>query len=138
MSSTHSHVAAAAAHRTSHRRPQGALTCRRRNAMKAHPRVRGQRFAPAETGLLLLLVLALAACVFISRSPQVAPDRTTTVRVTAGETLWNLARSHPVTGLSTAQTVELIADLNQLEDRALAVGTAVRVPSEWEPHVASR
>lgn len=138
MSSTHSHSTAAATHRRPHRRLPGAMTTRRRVGTTEHRHISGQRFAPAEAGLMLLLALALIACVFLSRAPQVAADRTTTVRVRTGETLWNLARSHPVTGLSTAQTVALIAELNQLEGRMLAAGTTVRVPSAQRPHVASR
>jgi Tfp pilus assembly protein FimV len=88
--------------------------------------------------LVLLVVAVLALAALASRPTSVDPDRTTTIRVRTGESLWSVARSHPVEGLSTAQTVQLIVELNRLEGQALIAGTDIRVPSERNSQIAAR
>lgn len=88
--------------------------------------------------MLLVLVAALAACALASRAPSGDAEHTAVIRVEAGESLWSLAKAHPVAGLSTAQTVQLIADLNSLDERTLWVGSSIRVPAAPTNDVASR
>jgi hypothetical protein len=54
---------------------------------------------------------------------------TETVRISGGDTLWSIASAHPVTGLDTAQTVDLIAELNHLDGFGLVAGDTVLVPA---------
>lgn len=50
------------------------------------------------------------------------------VRVEASQTLWSLAGEHPIEGMTTAQTVEYIQLINELESSNLRVGEVVLVP----------
>jgi len=55
---------------------------------------------------------------------------TETVRISRGDTLWSIASTHPVAGLDTAATVDLIAELNDLDDFKLVAGDTVLVPAD--------
>lgn len=104
------------------------------------------RRAARGTGLSLLEVLVLAivlalliAGVVATRCANATAVHDASVRVERGQTLWGLAESHPVRGLSTAQTAELIAQLNNLGTKSLVAHTVVRVPaSETSAVFASR
>ena len=52
----------------------------------------------------------------------------TRVRVERGDTLWAIAKQHRVSGLSTEQTADLIARLNNLDAPALVAGRELKVP----------
>jgi hypothetical protein len=139
MSSTHSYVAAAALRST--RSPQTRLNSRTRHTAVAREpacRRRQRGTAPAELALLLLLAVLLVVCVFVSRTPRVTPERLSTVSIRSGQTLWDMARSYPVAGLSTAQTAQLIAEINDLEGQSLIAGSTVRVPVTAREAVAAR
>jgi len=77
----------------------------------------------------MVLVVLLLAGVTVTRDPGANIVRSTSVRVERGQSLWDLARSHPVEGMSTAQTAELIATLNDLGTSNLVANTVVRVPA---------
>ena len=80
----------------------------------------------------LVVIAALLVCApLISRS-RAQSFETGTVLVEQGDTLWTIAREHPVPGLSTAQAVEVIAQINALESAQIPAGMAVRVPSSQE------
>jgi hypothetical protein len=79
--------------------------------------------------LLCLVLLAVAASALASRRELPSSVPTVCVRVIQGENLWRLARQHPVAGLSTAQTADLIAEINDLEAGPVAVGSLVNVPA---------
>lgn len=85
--------------------------------------------ASAETALLVLMVVALIAAVWLgSSSERHRSLETSSIRIEAGDTLWSIATAHPVPGLSTAQTAELLSDINKLEGAMLAAGSTVQVP----------
>jgi len=136
MSSSHQHVAAAAPrHASNVGRRTGARTAHR---VPRYRRPRPARLSATEIALLLLLVAALLLCVYFSRSPRLSSERVGLVRVGAGQTVWELARTHPVAGLSTAQTAQLIAEINDLQDSSLIAGTEIRVPVSVRTDVAAR
>lgn len=74
---------------------------------------------------LLLLIAAVASSVIGKAEPAV----TATHVVSSGDTLWNLAERHPVHGLSTAQTVDLIERMNGLESALLEPGVSIALPA---------
>lgn len=76
---------------------------------------------------ILVVIFVVAAAPAISRAA--APRSFTSVRIEAGATLWDLAASHPVPGMSTEQVVELIRSANHLEDAAPVAGDVVKLPS---------
>ena len=75
--------------------------------------------------LLLLLILGVLAT---ASGPQSHVSNVRTIRVEPGQTMWSIARSNPVPGLTTQQTVELIARTNNLECGAVAAQTSLKVP----------
>lgn len=83
----------------------------------------------AEIVLLVLVALALAGSAWASRGSNPAEIGTLTMRVTQGQTLWSLAQDHPVPGLTTAETADLIARMNGLGGGALHTGMLVEVPA---------
>ncbi len=94
---------------TSHRRGRDGLTL-------------VEWFTLAAVGIAL--VLAAVSVISPTSEATLSP-----VKVEAGQTLWQLARAHPVEGFTTAQTVELIAEKNDLESGSLQAGTTLLVPS---------
>lgn len=86
-----------------------------------------------EIATLVLLGAALiwaAVGVGASRSPEIS---TVSVRVESGDSLWALAQRHPVAGMSTEQTVDLIAKTNHLDRAGLVTGTEIMVPAKPGP-----
>lgn len=87
------------------------------------------RLTIVELAALVAIVLLLVAGPVLSRSTSPQDVATTVVRVEQGDTVWTIASTHPVPGLSTAQNADLIARLNDLDTSALAAGVTLRVPS---------
>lgn len=52
-----------------------------------------------------------------------------TVKVFDGESLWSLAEEHPVDGLSTQETSDLIRSVNHLSRGSLDAGSYLKVPA---------
>lgn len=92
-------------------------------------RTRLSTLSPIEAGLLVLVIGTLLAAAALSATPRPTELTTTTVRVGAGESLWELAQRHPVRGMSTGQTVDLLAEINELEGAAIAEGAVLKVPA---------
>ncbi len=90
---------------------------------------RERRLSRLEWAILALTALALAAAA-LSAAPSSPTSGlpTTTVRVRSGDTLWSIASEHPVAGLETARTADLIAEMNNFEGAALREGSAILVP----------
>jgi len=87
------------------------------------------RLSLVETVLLVLLVLALAYAGYRAMAPSYGRVETTaTVRVTSEQTLWELASRHKVPGATTAETIEIIKQVNGMTGSALRVGQTVQVP----------
>lgn len=80
--------------------------------------------------VILVCLIALAVFGGLMWPRMSAPGRlaTTTTTVEQGQTLWALAVAHPVSGLTTQQTADLIADINGIEG-SLSVGSVVKVPA---------
>jgi len=81
----------------------------------------------AIAALVLSALVVGALSVGVRREPP-APAGWTTVSVDPNGSLWQLAQTHPVGGLDTAATVELIRAENGLESSVLLVGQTLRVP----------
>lgn len=75
----------------------------------------------------LLLVGGLPTARELAAVPTAAA---TSVRVAPNDTLWSIAKAHPVHGLDTAETVERIVMMNDLEGADLQPGTTLSIPSE--------
>jgi len=87
------------------------------------------RLSLVETVLLVLLVLALAYAGYRAMAPRYGQvEATATVRVTSEQTLWELATQHKVPGATTAETIEIIKQVNGMTGSALRVGQTVQVP----------
>lgn len=78
----------------------------------------------------LILIAALLLVGIVSASNRLpGSDRASTqLRVERGETLWSIASQHPLPGMTTDQTVELLAKLNGDPSGALNAGTVIRIP----------
>jgi LysM repeat protein len=81
-----------------------------------------------EIVILVMIGLLLVTGVLATRSSAAVPTSTGVVRVEPGDTLWSIAKAHPVSGLSTAQGAELIAALNHMSNDPLSVGVSLVVP----------
>ena len=79
------------------------------------------------------LFFVLATTVFTARhaayADSVANVTYETVRVQAGDSLWSLAEDHPVEGLSTQETSDMIRSVNHLEHGTLDAGAHLKVPA---------
>lgn len=88
-------------------------------------------------GLLVMMLIAAASPTW----PNTRATRNlTSIRVSEGDTLWEIAQELDIAGMSTAQTVAEIRRLNSLEDAALTTGMVVKVPADgrFESAVAMR
>lgn len=84
----------------------------------------------AEVAALVVIALLLIALPLLSRDRVVALHSSTTDRIVQpGDTLWSIAASNPIPGMTTAENAESIAALNDLESSRLRVGTAIVVPA---------
>lgn len=83
----------------------------------------------AELVLLTLMALMLVLAAYRAVQPRVGViGATSTVRVQARQTLWDLASQNPVPGASTSETVELIKAANGMTNSVLLAGQTLRVP----------
>lgn len=77
---------------------------------------------------LMAAVSALPTLADIGSSGTPAATGATTIMVSPSDTLWRIARDHPVTGLTTAETVQALKDLNGLSGSQIVAGSTLRVP----------
>lgn len=101
---------------------------RRRTSRAARPG-RSRILVVAEIVALVAIALSLIAGTIITSSGGTEVESTTRVFVEQGDTAWTLARQHPVPGLTTQQTADLIAKMNANSSEGIQVGTAVMVPA---------
>jgi LysM repeat protein len=73
---------------------------------------------------VLLVLGALLTSGTSSASPALSR-----LDVQAGDTLWTLAESHPVDGLTTAQVASLVAEKNGLRGGLIIQGQDLLVPA---------
>lgn len=80
---------------------------------------------------LSILVLVLAAILLLSsaRVDAASPLQTVDHRVTAGDTLWDIARTVTEPGEDTRTTVGIIRDLNDLETSTIRPGQVLLIPA---------
>lgn len=76
----------------------------------------------------LMVVCALAAVLVGWSRPDPAPSTSVSVSVKQGDTLWDIAASHPAPGMTTDQIVDAIISLNDLTGAPLQPGTTLSVP----------
>lgn len=95
-------------------------------------RARAGSIPAARAALALLMVFA--SVVAITGHPAsvtgAAVTRFETVTVAEGGNLWQIATAHPVQGLETAETVDLIRATNRLATSVVHVGQTLRVPAQ--------
>jgi Tfp pilus assembly protein FimV len=120
-----------------HRTPRSRRSheCSRRPAARADSRT-----ATLEVVALVIIAILLVAGILLSRSASVAaPDLSQRLKVRSGDSLWAVASSHPVDGLSTTQVVDLLAEANGLRGQALIPGEIILVPTtDLDSRLASR
>ena len=79
------------------------------------------------------LFFVLAMSVFSARhaayADSVANVSYETVRVQSGDSLWSLAQEHPIDGLSTQETSDIIRSVNHLDCGSLDAGAVLKVPA---------
>ncbi len=97
------------------------------------PRTRKTRRLTKVEALILAVVLlfVVAAAILPLRSASApAWQSSITVKVAPSQTLWGIARSHPVDGQTTAETVEAIREVNGLVRSDLSEGQLLLVPGD--------
>lgn len=81
----------------------------------------------------LTLFFVLATSIFSARHAAYAESVSNvtyeTVRVQSGDSLWSLAQEHPIEGLSTQETSDMIRNVNHLEHGSLDAGAHIKVPA---------
>ena len=81
----------------------------------------------------LTLFFVLATLIFCARHAAYAESASNvtyeTVRVQSGDSLWSLAQEHPIEGLSTQETSDMIRNVNHLEHGSLDAGAHLKVPA---------
>ncbi len=106
----------------------GARVRRSEKPRRPRAKVRSQRVSVAEATTLVVLAMLLIVGA-LSAKPHVAgATASLVVQVQNGDTLWSIARQHPIAGLSTAQTTDLIARSNHLSGGLLHIGNTLSVP----------
>lgn len=93
----------------------------------------GRRDAsPQRIGLEILALVVIAALLIagplMNRAHVPTSVDTVEVRAESGDSLWSIAENHPIDGLTTAQTVEVIAAVNGLNGPLVAAGGSLNVP----------
>ncbi|MEQ3121010.1 MAG: LysM peptidoglycan-binding domain-containing protein [Collinsella sp.] len=87
----------------------------------------------AALAVALTLFFVLATSIFSARHAAYAESVSNvtyeTVRVQSGDSLWSLAQEHPIEGLSTQETSDMIRNVNHLEHGSLDAGVHLKVPA---------
>jgi hypothetical protein len=119
-------------------------TCRnhvrtRRNSSRERRGRRGRGIAGlieiVAIGAFALAILVTAVVYLSSDNVQVEAPQA--ISIGPQDTLWDIAEQHPAEGLTTAQTVQAIMDLNGLDVASVAVGQQLLVPSTAASHEAA-
>lgn len=103
---------------------------------RRYPRRRATTHAERIALIVILGLLLLGA--WVTATPPVSRVATRRVLTVPGDTLWTIASSYPVPGLSTQQDVELIAHLNHIGTAVVPTGHVLVVPSPPMNAVALR
>jgi hypothetical protein len=100
------------------------------------PHASSRSVAWAEIIALVIITAALIAALVITSDQAHANVPSKATRVESGQSLWTLADQHPVAGLTTEQTAELIANINHIEGGRVAAGETIRIPICADEHLA--
>lgn len=111
--------------------PRACAPCRHASSSAAEPK--GSRLASAAAAAVIVAVCAILAFTSLVSRAQAVTDASLTastqvVSVRAGESLWSLAESHPIDGLTTQETSDIIREWNGLESATLHMGEELVVP----------
>ena len=90
----------------------------------------------AEIIALVLIAIALITATILTAHHASITVTSERMRVENGQTLWTLATEHPVAGLTTEQTAELIANLNHISDGHVTNGATIRIPAHHSENLA--
>lgn len=100
-------------------------------------RRRADRVSRRHSSLAEIAIIAAAVVVIVTAGVVLRGAGATetwsssvTVKVSRDQTLWGIARSHPIEGLTTAQTVAEIRSQNSLVRSELQEGQLLQVPGE--------
>jgi hypothetical protein len=99
-------------------------------------RTTSRQIAWAEIIALVLITAALIAALVVTSGRAHAKVPSERTRVEGGQTLWTLASEHPVCGLTTEQTAELIASINHIEGGRVTAGQSIRIPTGVDEDLA--
>lgn len=94
---------------------------------------RRARLTGLEMLILCVAVAVLAALATASGRPHPPNPATARIRVEPSDTLWSIAREHPLPGADTARTVTAIRELNRMRGSDLIAGQALTVPDHPRP-----
>jgi hypothetical protein len=89
-----------------------------------------KRSAWAEIAALILIAVLLLAGALYTAGSQHRDAGSARILVERGQTLWELAETHPVAGQTTEQTADMIAELNGLDRRGVVAGAVIRIPAD--------
>jgi len=78
--------------------------------------------------LIVIVVLLIVGAVTTSQQRNVMP-KLAMVKVQSGDTLWTLAKNHPVKGLSTQQVVGMLTEVNSLSGPVVTPGESILLPT---------
>lgn len=101
-----------------------------------HGRIRDRRstgrLSRAEILIATCAVLVTLCVAVLSAITTASPTVTHTlaIRVAPNDTLWDLAKAHPIEGSTTAQTVSIIRQINGLHGSVIAAGEVLKVPAD--------
>ncbi|MGI6229564.1 MAG: LysM peptidoglycan-binding domain-containing protein [Tractidigestivibacter sp.] len=101
----------------------------RQNAKQEKRFVVAALLMAAALSLVLVVASAISDAAISAQSQQALSQISTcSVIVQPGDSLWSIAESHPVDGLSTSQVVTWISQKNSLDNSSLQPGQTISVP----------
>ena len=80
-------------------------------------------------GIILSVVIVLSCVPVAAYADSVANVTYETIHVQSGDSLWSLAEEHPIDGLSTQETSDMIRSVNHLDHGSLDAGVDLKVPA---------
>lgn len=81
---------------------------------------------------LTAIALLVTGLMFAASPHRYSQPELVSVKVHSGESLWSVAERYPVDGLSTAETVQLIAEANSLKGSLVQAESTLKVPAAAE------
>lgn len=94
-----------------------------------YSRVRGLILVAAMVCALSLLGIGVyGTAQFSRRDEALGQAQVVTVSVANGDTVWSIAESHPIQGVSTSDLVQLISQRNDLGSSPLRAGQQLQIP----------